>query len=97
MEQERFNKVKEILQRETSAETLSTFEFNLLDNFLGEVRRELVNDQPDVILKLSKDEAQKIRHCLGRTMARNTSGDMENILDVCEKVEEEIIKQLNIK
>jgi hypothetical protein len=47
-----------------------------------------------VKLELTDDEARKILHCLVRTNSRNSSGNLEGILDICEKVEKDINKQL---
>ena len=57
------------------------------------INSSLKSDKDVVIVKMSKNEASKILHCLQRTNARNSNGE----LDICEKIEDDIYHQINIK
>lgn len=43
----------------------------------------------------SVEEAKAILHCLQRTSARNTYGDLKNILDHCENFEKKLVVLIN--
>jgi hypothetical protein len=102
MDKERFDKAKKIIQRlAKNNNELSVHDYNLLDNFLGEVRRKLIDkpvettkEEPKVIIEMDQEEGRKILHCLHRTSAKNSYGDLTGILDTSEKIEEQIHNQL---
>ncbi len=52
------------------------------------------NSKNIVKIEMTNEEAKKILHCLTRTIARNNAGNLENILDTCEKIEKDIYSQI---
>lgn len=83
MTQERFDKVKEIIQRECKVENLSTHEYNLINSFLGELQRKLIEKKQYVINELyTLHKFNKLNLEIVQELSKKHS---MNLIDLCKE------------